>query len=110
MATDEQPVGISVAQAQGIADAFMKAYKGNISLKVIVGNMQEDIYGPEAVTGNVGRIKDAYHPARGVFTLASRNLSSVGDTIDIIRHEVLGHYGLNTLAPVDKRRILGQLV
>ena len=108
--TNEQPVGLSVEQTQDIADAFMKAYKGNIPLKVIVGNTQEDIYGPEATIDNAGRIKGAYHPARGVFTLAARNLSSVGDAIDTIRHEVLGHYGLNTFTPADKRRILDQLI
>lgn len=108
--TDEQPAGINVEQAQAIADAFMKAYNGNIPLEVQVANTQEELYGPDATIDNIGRVKGAYHPAKGVFTLAARNLSSVGDAIETIRHEVLGHYGLNTFTPVDKRQILDQLI
>ncbi|MGB0467072.1 MAG: strawberry notch C-terminal domain-containing protein [Pontibacterium sp.] len=102
--------GLTKEQAQAVADKFMAAYKGNIQLKVIVGETQEDIYGSEGSAEKIGIIKGAYHPARGVFTLAARNLSEMGDAIETIRHEVLGHYGLNTFTPVDKRRILDHIL
>lgn len=108
--TDAKPAGISVSQAQSVADAFLKAYKGNIPLEVIIRDTQEELYGPEATIANVKQIKGAYHPARGVFTLAASNLSSMQDAIETIRHEVLGHYGLNTFTPADKRKILDQLI
>ena len=108
---DSQPSkGMSVVDAERLARAFMDAYNGNIPLKFKVADTQEDLYGPEATIEKHGVIKGAYLPADGVFTLAARNLSEMGDAIETIRHEVLGHYGLNTFTPADKRRILDQLI
>ncbi|WP_157831973.1 hypothetical protein [Thalassospira marina] len=65
-------------------------------MTVRVAQDPEDLYGPDAKGQG---IQGSYHPARGLFTLASRNLHSAQEARTVIRHELLGHYGLNTFAP-----------
>jgi phospholipid N-methyltransferase len=108
---DKQPdKGMPVEKVQALVDAFQKAYNGNVPLKFKVANTQEELYGKGATIEEYGVIKGSYHPASGEVRLAARNLSEMGDAVETLRHEVLGHYGLNTFTPADKRRILDQLI
>lgn len=96
--------GLPVDNVKRIARDFMRQYRGNIPLEVKVGRTLEELYGLNA--GGLGAAKGAYHPKSRVLTLAADRLSSRADVESTIRHEALGHYGLNTLAPDDKRAVL----
>lgn len=102
--------GVSAREAQAVVDAFMERYQGNIPLEVRVSATQEELYGPQATVANVGRLKGAYHPARGMMTIVSSNAHSVRDIQRTLRHEVLGHYGLNTFKPAEKRAVLDRVL
>jgi hypothetical protein len=102
---DETP-GLSRAQAQQIADDFLAEYNGHIPLDIRVVEDQTEAYGPAGRVGRIGRIKGAYHPASGAAVLVAGNVSSAKDAQTTLRHEILGHYGLNTFTPEDKRAIL----
>lgn len=108
---DKQPEkGMPAEKVQALVDAFQKAYNGNVPLNFKVAATQEELYGKGATVEEYGVIKGSYHPASGEIRLAARNLSEMGDAVETLRHEVLGHYGLNTFTPADKRRILDQLI
>ncbi len=48
--------GLTIAQAQEVADAFMKKYNGNIPLEIRVVNKQEDAYGQRYSQENIGYV------------------------------------------------------
>ncbi len=100
--------GLPVDNVKRIARDFMRQYRGNIPLEVKVGRTLEELYGLNA--GGLGAAKGAYHPKSRVLTLAADRLSSRADVESTIRHEALGHYGLNTLAPDDKRAVLDAIL
>lgn len=102
--------GISVSEAQRTVDAFMARYQGNIPLNVRVAATQEELYGPQATAANVGRLKGGYHPAKGVMTVVAGNARGVRDIQRTLRHEILGHYGLNTFTAEEKRVLLDRIL
>ena len=71
---------------------------------------QEELYGESGSPENIGRIKGSCHGRTRAFTLASDNLSSTPDAVETIRHEVLGHYGVNTFRFEEKRGLIDLLV
>lgn len=108
---DNRPHGLSVEEAQQAVDAFLAEYNGHIPVTAIVRATQEDIYGPEASRERLGyRIDGAYHPARCIFTLAASNMGDKGAVRRALRHELLGHYGLNTFRPAEKRALLDRVL
>lgn len=107
---DGSESGISVADARRAADEFVADYEGNIPLDVMVVSRQEDAYGPENAREHVGPIKGAYHPASGRLVLVASNLRDARDGRKTLRHEVVGHYGLNTFRPEVKRAILDRIL
>ncbi len=102
--------GVSVSEAQRTVDAFMARYQGNIPLSVRVAATQEELYGPQATAANVGRLKGGYHPAKGVMTVVAGNARGVRDIQRTLRHEILGHYGLNTFTAEEKRILLDRIL
>lgn len=92
---DDGIKGISVDEAQAIADEFIESYNGNIPLNIRVAATQEELYGPEGSGQSIGKLKGVYLPATKVFTLAANNLSSSEDARETIRHEILDHYGFS---------------
>jgi len=101
---------LSVEEAQQVVDEFLEDYNGHIPLDAIVKETQEDLYGPEATYEKAGRIMGAYHGGVGAFTLAARSLRNTAEAKKTLRHEVLGHYGLNTFKPADKKAILDEII
>lgn len=107
--TEDRPAGpgLPVANVQRIVNDFQRHYRGNIPLQVRVGATVNDLYGVGAdQLESLRSFKGAYHPRRGIVALAADRLSSRADVEATLRHEVLGHYGLNTFAPADKQAIL----
>lgn len=101
---------ISVAEAEAAALAFLADYNGNIELDYRIRKSQHELYGPAGSVDKIGVVKGAYHPERGLFTLAADHLSSMEDVRETLRHEILGHYGLDTFTPEDKQALLEKII
>ncbi len=101
--------GMEIDQVQKVVDGFLKEYNGNIPLKFRIEKTQEELYGPEATIKNIGRIYGAYHPKEQQFVLAAANLQDDGAIRKTLRHEIIGHYGLNVLEPKDKALLLEKI-
>ncbi len=101
--------GMDVDQVQKVVDEFLQEYNGNVPLEFRIKNTQEELYGPEATIDNIGRIYGAYHPRKQLFVLAASNLQDNGAVRKTLRHEIIGHYGLNILSPKDKELLLEKI-
>ena len=99
---EKQQRGLTVEAVQKLVDDFLAEYNGNIPVTPVIQDKQEDIYGPRASREAIGfRIDGAYHPARHLFALAASNMGDEGAVRRALRHELLGHYGLNTFKPAE---------
>lgn len=104
------PNKVTLKEAQNIVNEFQQEYNGNIPLEFRVVEKQEQLYGPESTVEKVGLIKGTYHPKTGVFGVTSSNMQNRADGQATLRHEILGHYGLNTFKPADKKAILQRVI
>ena len=77
--------------SHGNLSEWLSDYNGNIELNYRIRKKQDELYGPGSIA-KIGVVKGAYHPGRGLFTLASDHLSSTADAYETLRHEILGHY------------------
>ncbi|WEF10288.1 hypothetical protein M9782_13785 [Pectobacterium actinidiae] len=106
-----RPDGLTVLETQRIAEDFQREYNGNIPLEIRVYARQEDAYGPRATQENAGRIPGAYHAAgKGRVVLNAASIRNAADGRTTLRHEVLGHYGLNTFKSADKRLVIDAIL
>lgn len=113
--------GMSEEDVKKLVSEFREEYRGNIPLDIDVYPTQEAAYGPRAKREEYGStIKGGYHSQphgdqwgerkRGRIVLAASSLREQGDVRRTLRHEILGHWGLNTFAPDEKKAILGDLI
>lgn len=114
--------GMTLAEVERIAADYLASLGGNIQLDFRISQTQEELYGPlrEDTAGQPIYIKGAYHPAtegrrsaalseslpKGLVTLVADNLTDAEDVVATLRHEILGHFGLNTFPPEIKRQVL----
>lgn len=100
----------------------------NLQLDFAIRETPEEIFGYERVAENpeAYQFEGAYYPRRGlvVFTCANvlyssgnaeeqgKNVERPGFTkaVEVVRHEVLGHYALNTCSDEQKLGILSKIV
>ncbi len=101
---------VTLKEAQNIVNEFQQEYNGNIPLKFRVVEKQEHLYGPENTIEKIGLIKGSYHPKSGIFGITSSNMQNRADGQATLRHEILGHYGLNTFKAEDKKAILQRII
>lgn len=102
--------GLSVKEAQRLAEEFLAEYNGNIAVEVFIRSTQEEFYGPEATAEKIGTIEGAYHGGRATISIAASNIRDKAALQRTMRHELLGHYGLNTFKPSEKRAILDSIL
>ncbi|WP_299262869.1 LPD38 domain-containing protein [uncultured Psychrosphaera sp.] len=107
---DSTPKGMPLNIVQNIANDFIASYNGNLKLDVQVKNTQQELYGSEVTVEKYGRIKGVYDSNLEVLTLAADNISSVEDIRATLRHEILGHYALDTFKESDKQSLFSQII
>ncbi len=148
----QQREGLSADDVAQIVSDFRREYKGAQSLDFIVGQTQEDLYGPEGSPEQIGWRDGGYLPGKQQVHLiadsitrragrqgvhegaggergvsgdprllqqnrpAPRNEQGMGgverakaEVVSTLRHEVLGHYGLDTFTPENKQALLQKL-
>ena len=87
--------------------AFCKEYKSSLYLKFLIRSTQEEALGNEEFTAEaIGRISGAYLPSRGVVLIAASNIRNESHLEGTLKHEIIGHFGLNTLESSQKAKLL----
>ncbi|OZB57100.1 MAG: hypothetical protein B7X35_02635 [Halothiobacillus sp. 14-56-357] len=70
----------------------------------------EEIYGNQLGNEVFGKIKATYHPARGEIIIPLANIRDNNDLERSLRHEAIGHFGINTFTADEKRLILTSII
>ena len=105
---DAKPAGITESQANAAIATFKRDF-GNIDgVEFKVYKTLSDAIG-ETEAKKIGRVKGFYLPIDKTITIIRDSLGDVQDTITTLRHETLGHFGLNLLTPTDKLAFLGDI-
>lgn len=109
---------VSKAQAEEVTTAFLKEYPGALALAYYFRPTPVDLYGsyrpgvPQNFKGGYlcGEVDFNGRKYRGRVDVPLDNIDDAKDLIATLRHEVLGHYGVNTLTPSHKRALLDALI
>lgn len=116
--TSSQPTSpLTLKRTVEIINEFCQAYPVAYAIDFRVRATQEELYGPQASPDRVGLVYGGYVPAtrrdqerrslyRGRCDIAYAALGGEEDLRKTLRHEIVGHFGLNTLTAEDKRRLL----
>ena len=110
---------MSTDEVQAVVERFQATYKGHLPLNFRIAATQEEVHGK--LPGKPV-VKGAYHATggrrhtgatpslqpgmAGRVVLVAENLADEADVLETLRHEVLGHFGLNTFTPEVKQAIL----
>lgn len=108
MGTDEV---LSIEACKKAVINFCQQYPIALTIGYVIRDKQEDALGiPEATRERVGTISGAYFPSRRRVALAVSNIRGTQDVERTLRHELLGHLGINTFSPRDKRALLDGII
>ena len=90
---------------------FQKAHNDNIPIKLLIKDNPEDLYGEQYSKENYGqRIFGAYHPEKSEIALFAASFHDHREVTTTLRHELMGHWAINTLEPIEKRALLERIV
>lgn len=104
-------MAISIQQAKALVIEFCAQYPVASKISFKIRNTQEEALDePRATIERAGRIYGAYFPGRGYAAFAVSNFRDEDDFKRTLRHEILGHFGINTFKPEEKRAILDRLI
>lgn len=101
---------VDINLAAQLTGKFMQEHPALTDVKVRLAEKQEQIYGKENTVERVGEIRGGYYPRSNIAAFATssiRNAEVFGKTL---RHELYGHFGINTFSREQKRAILDRLV
>lgn len=109
--TASRPNGINSTEVHNVVNEFGRRLIGASAghIPILVFATQAEAFGPGSVA-RLGVIKGAYYSAKGRIVLIAAHLRDLRDARDTLRHEVVGHLGLNLLAPDEKRAFLEQVL
>lgn len=110
--------GLSKADAQDLTLRFVRDYPGALELAYRFRQNTTELYGSRADEVPAS-MKGGYVPKetphngrnyRGRIDIPLENMRDTRDLLLTLRHEVIGHYGVNTFSPEEKRALLDGLV
>lgn len=101
---------ITNEKATKIVSDFQNKYIGAKNLTYLIANKPKEVYGDNVKEHKLDDIKGAYHPKLNAVILFIDNAKDDKDFNQTLRHEVLGHYALNTLLPENKKKLLTSVV
>ena len=101
---------LSIDDAKALVIDFCATYPVASSLGYKLRETQEELYGPHATREAAGTILGSFHPGGGRVLFATSNFGSDEEFKRSLRHEVLGHFGINTFNPAEKRAVLDGIV
>lgn len=103
-------MAISIDDAKLAVTEFCRQYPEALKIGYVIREKQEDaLEFPEATIERAGVITGAYFPARRRVGLAVSNLRDAQAVERTLRHELLGHLGINTFSARDKRALLASI-
>lgn len=108
--TEARAVTLSIERAEALVEEFLAAYPVASIIGFKIRETQEELYGPQATREAVGTIYGSFHPRQGRSLYAAANFSTDHEFRRSLRHEILGHFGINTFNRSEKRSLLDAIV
>ena len=103
-------MALSFEAAEELIYEFCKTYPQARTITYNLAEHQEEIYGPENTVALRGRISGSYRAASCGADFALANSDSNEKFERTLRHEILGHFGINTFKPDEKRAVLNAII
>lgn len=101
---------LDVDQAKEVIIDFCQTYPVAAGLGFHVRATQEELFHEQATVEKAGRIFAAYFPRQHYVAVASTAHRDTESLERTLRHEILGHFGLNTFDAREKRAVLTAIV
>ncbi|MCK0550917.1 LPD7 domain-containing protein [Pseudomonas syringae pv. aptata] len=97
---------LTIDHAKKLVIEFCATYPVASTISYKIRETQEELYGPQATREAAGIILGSFRPGRGRAEFAISNFRDEDHFRRTLRHEILGHYGINTFNPAEKRAVL----
>ena len=101
---------LSVDDAKALVIEFCATYPVASTISYKLRETQEELYGPQATREAVGGILGSFRPGSRQADFATSNFRNEDEFKETLRHEVLGHFGINTFNPAEKRAVLDGII
>lgn len=101
---------LSVDDAKALVIEFCATYPVASTISYKLRATQEELYGPQATGEAVGGILGSFRPGSRQADFATSNFRNEDEFKETLRHEVLGHFGINTFNPAEKRAVLDGII
>lgn len=101
---------LSVDDAKALVIEFCATYPVAFTISYKLRATQEELYGPQATREAVGGILGSFRPGSRQADFATSNFRNEDEFKETLRHEVLGHFGINTFNPAEKRAVLDGII
>ena len=99
-------MSLTVDDVKADVIAFCRRILAAASLAYKIRDTQQELFGDQATVERYGILAAAYFPRSRRVDIAASALRDHEEVARTLRHEVLGHYALNTFQPAHKRAIL----
>jgi hypothetical protein len=104
-------MSLTVEQGKMLVIEFCRQYPAALEVDYRIRLTQEELYGKDYTTEAHGVFLAGFAPAttplhRGRCDIAVANARDETDFKETLRHEILGHYGINTFNPGEKQLVL----
>ncbi|KPW49294.1 hypothetical protein ALO86_200187 [Pseudomonas syringae pv. berberidis] len=101
---------LTIDHAKKLVIEFCATYPVASTISYKIRETQEEFYGPQATREAAGTILGSFHPRGRRAVFATANFSKDEEFTRSLRHEILGHFGINTFNPAEKRAVLNALI
>ncbi|KUG42656.1 DNA primase [Pseudomonas savastanoi pv. fraxini] len=101
---------LTIDHAKKLVIEFCATYPVASTISYKIRETQEELYGPQATREAAGTILGSFHPRGRRAVFATANFSKDEEFTRSLRHEFLGHFGINTFNPAEKRAVLNALI
>lgn len=88
---------------KNITDSFLDKHKGLDDIDIRVGSATE-LFGEKGKA--LGNFQGAFFPKSRIVAINNENINSLEELDKTLRHELIGHAGINTFSPTDKAKLL----
>lgn len=108
-------MALTVERARELVVEFCQTYPAALQVGFRIRSTAEQLYGAQHTSPNLEKIVGAFVPGTrpdipGRCDLACANALHDDDFRQTLRHELLGHFGINSFQPTEKRILLSTIV
>lgn len=108
-------MSLTVEQGKELIIDFCRQYPLAAKVKYVVRESQEEMLYATTKTENAtieqaGKIYGAYFPGRGIAGFAANNFRDEAHFRRTLRHELIGHFGINTFTEKEKQQLLTAII